>query len=186
MLRQGDIKAFDELYFRYVPRLLAFSKTYIKDEEEAREAVQEIFIRIWEKRKSLDESKNFKSYLFQSIKNHFINLIRNKKNACQLSDVPEELLISRENVLDDLTYKELEETAYGLIANLPQIQKEVFTLRRIEGLTNAEIAAKLNLSIRTVEHHIYLASKYLRGKLMQKETLYGALLVVFYLRMGIS
>ena len=112
LLRQGDMKAFDELYFRYVPRLLSFSKTYIKVDEEAEEAVQEIFIRIWEKRKSLDESKSFKSYLFQSIKNHFLNLIRDRKTSCQLSDIPEELLVSRENVFEDLTYKELEETAY--------------------------------------------------------------------------
>src|SRR5690554_7284015 len=56
LLRQGDRNAFDKLYYRYVPRLTAFSRTYIKNEEEAEEAVQEIFIKIWEKRKSLDQT----------------------------------------------------------------------------------------------------------------------------------
>src|SRR5690606_16866622 len=135
--------------------------------------VQEIFIRIWEKRKSLDETKNFKSYLFQSIKNYFLNLIRDKKNAWQLSDIPEDMHPSKNDIIEDLSYRELEKTALSLIASLPKVQQEVFTLSRMEGMTNLEIATKLNLSKRTVEHHIYLSVKHLKGKLMRKETLYG-------------
>lgn len=185
LLRQGEMKAFDELYYRSVPRLMAFARTYILDEQDAEEAVQEIFIKIWEKRKSLNETKNFKSYLFQSVKNHLFNLIRNRKNACQLEDIPDELLLSQEDILKDLTYRELEETAFGMIGNLPKVQQEVFTLSRMEGLTNAEIAVRLNLSKRTVEHHIYLSVKYLRVKLMHRASLYGTLLVTFYCRWGI-
>src|SRR5690606_1886894 len=139
LLRQGDRNAFDELYYRYVQRLLAFSRHYIKDKDEAEEAVQEIFIRIWEKRKSLDESRSFKAYLFQSIKNYFLNLIRDKKNSCQISDIPEELHPNNENIFDDLTYRELEQTARSLIASLPKVQQEVFTLSRVDGLSNTEI-----------------------------------------------
>ena len=180
LLRQGDRNAFDELYYRYVPRLIAFSKTYIKNKEEAEEAVQEIFIRIWERRQALDDSKSFKAYLFQSIKNYFLNFIRDRKNACQLSDIPEDMHPSNENILENLTYRELEKTALDLIASLPKVQQEVFTLSRMEGMSNLEIADKLKLSKRTVEHHIYLSLKHLKGKLRQKETLYGTMLVVFY------
>lgn len=180
LLRQGDIKAFDELYYRYVPRLMAFAQTYILDKQEAEEAVQEIFIKIWEKRKSLDASKNFKSYLFQSIKNHLLNLIRDKKKSCQLADIPDELFPREDNVLENLSYKELEATAFGLIENLPKMQQEVFTLSRMEGLTNAEIAAKMHISKRTVEHHIYLSVKFLKGELMHKTSFYAALLINFY------
>jgi len=49
----------------------------------------------------LDETKNFKSYLFQSIKNYFLNIIRNKKDAYQLSEIPEELHPGKENIIED-------------------------------------------------------------------------------------
>ncbi|MEX2593750.1 MAG: RNA polymerase sigma-70 factor [Anditalea sp.] len=180
LLRQGEIKAFDELYYRYVPRLMAFARTFILDEQEAEEAVQEIFIKIWEKRKSMDELKNFKSYLFQSVKNHLFNHIRDKKKTCQLEDIPDERFPREDNVLENLSYKELENTAIGIIASLPKVQQEVFTLSKMEGLTNTEIAVKLSLSKRTVEHHIYLSVKYLRGKLMHKASIWGTLLIAFY------
>src|SRR5690606_25759307 len=111
LLRQGEIKAFDELYHRYVPRLMTFARTYIWDEQEAEEAVQEIFIKVWEKRKGLDESKNFKSYLFQSVKNRLLNLIRDRKANCVLEDIPAEQYSREDDLLDNLTYKELERTA---------------------------------------------------------------------------
>lgn len=174
------MKAFDELYHRFVPRLLAFSKKYILDEQEAEEAVQEIFIKIWEKRKSMDENRNFKSYLFQSVKNHLFNLIRDRKKNCQLEDIPEGEFPYEEVILQDISYRELENTTYGLIASLPKVQQEVFTLSRLEGLSNHEIALKLNLSKRTVEHHLYLSMKFLRGKLVRKASFYASLLILFY------
>lgn len=180
LLRQGDKTAFDELYFRYVPRLMAFANKYLHNNEEAEEAVQEIFIRVWEKRKSLDEEKNFKSYLFQSIKNYFLNLIRDRKSTIQLSEIPEEMHSSSEDILDTISYEELERSALALIASLPKVQREVFTLSRMEGLSNPEIALRLNLSKRTVEHHLYLSVKYLKSKLSQKETFYSVLLLIFY------
>ncbi|MFC4870977.1 RNA polymerase sigma-70 factor [Negadavirga shengliensis] len=178
-LRQGDIKAFDELYFRYMEKLLGFAKSYLLDEREAEETVQEIFIKIWEKRKTLDESKNFRSYLFQSVKNHLLNRIRDRRNNCKLEEIPEEMAISSQNIIEDISYKELEETAIGLIKNLPRVQQEVFMLSKMEGLSNGEIALRLNLSKRTIEHHIYLATKFLKGELVHK-TFAGIGVLLFF------
>lgn len=180
LLRQGDRNAFDELYYRYVPRLLSFSRTFIKDKEEAEEAVQEIFIRIWEKRSLLDDNKSFKAYLFQSIKHYFLNYIRDRRKSYQLSEIPESLHPSKETILEELNYRELEQAALDLIASLPKVQQEVFTLSRIEGMSNGEIADKLNLSKRTVEHHIYLSLKFLKSRLEQKASIYSSLLLLFF------
>lgn len=181
LLRQGDIKAFDELYYRYLPKLLGFAYKYLLDEQEAEETVQEIFIRIWEKRSNLDENRNFKSYLFQSVKNHLLNKLRNQKKNCTIEEIPEKYCISTENIFEKITYKELENTTIELIKSLPKTQQKVFVLSKIDGLSHDEIASRLSLSKRTVEHHIYLATKYLKGELTQKTSIYGPLTLVLFL-----
>lgn len=179
-LRQGDINAFDELYYRYLPKLLGFAYNYLSDEMEAEETVQVLFIKIWEVRKTLDENKNFKSYLFQSVKNQLLNKLRNQKKNCTIEEIPEKYFVSTENVFEKLTYKELENTTRKLIKNLPKTQQKVFVLNKIDGLSSEEIASRLRLSKRTVEHHIYLATKFLKGELICKASLYGPLLFFFF------
>lgn len=179
-LSQDDMQAFDELYHRYAHQLMAFAKTFFPDQETAEEAVQEIFIRIWEKRKSLDRDKEFKPYLFQAVKYYMYNYIRDKKQACTFDEAPDEYFLVEINQHDQLVYEELEEKAHGLIHNLPKTQQQVFKLNKLEGMSSTEIAVKMNLSKRTVEHHIYLATKAVRGCLLQDTTLLTALFVCLY------
>lgn len=179
-LRQGDMKAFDELYYRYLPKLLGFAYRYLNDEQEAEETVQEIFIRIWEKRGNLNENRNFKSYLFQSVKNQLLNKLRDQKKKCAIEDIPEKYCVSTENVFEKLTYKELETTTFELIKNLPKTRQKVFVLNKIDGLSQDEIASRLRLSKRTVEHHIYLATKFLKGELTQNVSMYSPFILVFF------
>jgi RNA polymerase sigma-70 factor (family 1) len=165
-LRQGDIKAFDELYHRYAKKLMAFALSFFANQVIAEDAVQEIFIRIWEKRKELDESKPFKSYLFQAVKFYMFNYIRDKKISCSYEEVSE-AMFRRENLVEEkLHYEELEATTIALIDRLPLVQQQVFRLNKLEGLTPQEIANRMNLSKRTIEHHIYLATKTVKSKLL--------------------
>ncbi|WP_236252800.1 RNA polymerase sigma factor [Echinicola sp. 20G] len=167
LLRQGDIFAFDELYFRYINHLMAFAVSYIKDPIEAEEAVQEVFIRIWENRGRLDSNKSFRAYLFKSVKNSLINLIRDSHEKLQLDDAPDTAVIIESKAINNLVFEELEIKVLHLISELPEVQQQVFKLSKLEGLSNAQIAKKLNLSKRTIEHHIYLATKNLKSQLLK-------------------
>mgnify|MGYP003134190823 CR=1 FL=1 len=170
-LKQGDIAAFDELYHRYAKKLMAFSLTFFADQQLAEEAVQEIFVRVWERRKKLDESKSFKSYLFQAVKFYIFNYIRDRKKDCSLDSLSGDFGMVSESLEDSLSYKELEGMMMEQIERLPSVQKEVFKLNKFNGMTSEQIALQMKLSKRTIEHHIYLASKSLKSNMLHIPTL---------------
>jgi RNA polymerase sigma-70 factor (family 1) len=176
-LTKGDAAAFDQLYYRYAERVMGFAMTFFNRKEIAEEAVQEVFVRIWERRKELDPDKSFKAYLFQSVKFYMYNFIRDKKHGCKLTEVPEEMWAKARNGYDEMAFKELEEATFVLIEKLPQVQREVFKQIKLEGKSAGEIADKMNLSKRTIEHHLYLATKTLKLELLQ----HPSYLLFFYL-----
>lgn len=170
-LKQGDVNAFDILYYRYAKKLMAFALTFFADKVIAEEAVQEIFLRIWEKRQTLDATKPFKSYLFQAVKFYMFNYIRNKKASCAYEEVAEGEFSCSSVVEENMHYDELEATANRVIEKLPLMQQQIFRLNKLEGLTPQQIANRLNLSKRTIEHHIYLATKTVKAELMHHMSL---------------
>ena len=75
------------------------------------------------------------------------------------------------NQEDDITYNEMEGMVMELIEKLPKVQKEVFKLNKLKGMNSEQIAHHMKLSKRTIEHHIYLASKSLKKNLLENPTL---------------
>jgi RNA polymerase sigma-70 factor, ECF subfamily len=169
MLKQGDVCAFDELYFRYVPRLEAFIKAYAKDKVQTDEVLQEIFIRVWEKRDTLKEELSLKAFLFQVARNHVLNIFRKKILELSIDHAPEVSALVVNSTEDQLEFLELHKKTMEIIDSLPATQQQIFKLSRIEGLRNDEISARLNIAKRTVEHHIYLALRTIKHKLPLSE-----------------
>ena len=177
-LKNGNQASFQKLYAVYAPKLFAFSRKYLNSQEDAEEIVQEVFLRIWEKRGNIDENQSFSSYVIQAAKHRIFNGFRKKVNEQAYLD----FLIYADNSYSNFTeldveYQEVKEKAESAIESMPPKRQEIFRLSRESGLKNKEIAEKLQISIKTVENQMGQALKYLRGELSE----YHMLIFLFLL-----
>lgn len=163
-----DNRSFEKLFREHFPALMAFARRFLPDEDDAREVVHRVFINLWEKRNDLDLSVSLRSYLFTSVQNRSLNVIRDRKKFTA-EEVPE--MAGEWDVSTQIESMELEEKVREAIAALPEKCREVFEMSRFEGLKYAEIAQQLGISVKTVENQMTKALKILREKLVQYLTL---------------
>lgn len=165
-LRNGDVHAFQKIFDRYSENLFYFIQSYLKDSFEAEEIVQDVFLRIWEMRSDIDEEKSFKNLLFRMAVNRVLNSLKRKVVRRKYEDYLTNFGHSlHESPEEQVHFQELHERIEYLIQQLPEQQRNLFKMSRISGMSNAEIAEKLGLSIRTVENQIYRAGKFLKENL---------------------
>jgi len=164
-LKEGDLRAFNELFDHYGKRLFRFSMGYLKSELDAEEVVQEVFIKIWNNREELSVQKSFESYLFTIAKNGILNMIRKSKSEQAYLQYAK--LHPEKNVLldDELNFRELEKAYQAAIEKLSPRRKVIFLLSREQSLSNAEIAEKMNISVKTVENQMTSALSEIRKHL---------------------
>ena len=165
-LKDGSYPAFDKLFARYGKQLYGFVYGLLKNSEDAKEVVQEVFVRVWDKRNTVDEFLSFKTFLFSIAYHHIISEFR--KKATEKKYLGEKVIQLFElQVSPDLEveYKILSERIEEIVGAMPPQRKGIFMMSRYEGLSHAEIAARLNISIKTVENHIALSLRTLRSEL---------------------
>ena len=167
LIKQGDTGAFKTLFDSVYPQLYIYCRRFIPDPEEAKDILQNVFLRF--KREDIDIHTSLNAYLYRSIQNECLNYLRSIKSieVCQSETIS---LLLRDEVEDDdphsiLSVTEIENIMENTIEGLPAQCKSIFKLSRINGLKNQEIADKLNISVRTVETQIYRALKTLKSRL---------------------
>lgn len=179
-LKQGKVKAFDDLFNKYSKRLYNFAVKYLRSEEEAEEVVQEVFLYVWDKKEKLKPDYSFNAYIFtiayNIIKKYFIKKTRD--NAFK-DDLIYSLLKQENNLDQIIDYKFLLEKVELIIDSLPNRRKEIFLKRKYLGLSVKQIADELGISPNTVENQLASAQKQIQNEL-QKEKLAGLLFFVLF------
>ena len=169
-LSQGDVKALDILYVAYAPLVRNWCFAILKNNAEAEDLTQDIFLRIWNYREDLNEVRSFKSYLFRTTYNAVLNKIREKNVR---------LMFARSRSGDALIEEDassLTDTADLLnkikiaLEGMSDLRKRIFKMSRFEDKTYQEIAESLKISPKTVQYHISCALAELRKLMMENET----------------
>lgn len=164
-IRTGDAIAFEMLFKRYCQALISFSRRIVEETAIAENIVQDVFLHLWENRDRLDEQQSIKSYLYKSVMNHSLKHLRHLKVRAS----------AREDIISSIEPVETPEDIHGAaemsvlirkaISKLPQKCRTIFSMNRFDGLTYAQIAEVLDISIKTVETQMGRALIFLRKRL---------------------
>ncbi|MGC4235300.1 MAG: RNA polymerase sigma-70 factor [Niabella sp.] len=153
-----DQLAFNELYRHYLPGLLPFAVSILKDRQQAEEAILDVFFKLWENRKALGAIKGLSNYIYVATKHTCISYLRKQKiiftdeidyDFGHTFTTPESSLISRENMA----------LINAAVQSLPPKCSLIFRLIREECLKYEEVAKLLNVSVKTVEAQMTIANK---------------------------
>lgn len=176
-IRAGDERAFEQVFRAHYSALCGHANKILKDLEEAEEVVQDSFCKIWERREQLEITDSLKAYLFRTVHNACLNHLKHRKVRLAYAEHAGANQATYTNH-DSAEQSELESQVLDAMNALPEKCREVFELSRFDGLKYREIAAKLNISEKTVENQMGKAFKILRDKL--GAYLKGALLWMFF------
>lgn len=161
-IRNGDHAAFTYLYAKYAPIISAFSMRYLRDASEAEDAVQHIFMKLWEKRETLSVTQSLKDYLYTSAKNYLLNRIRSKVTASlKQMEIMERHSRHYQSPEDDLERMEREKHIELATLSLSETKQTIVAMRR-DGLSNKEISQKLNMPENTVKTYYAQSLKFFR------------------------
>lgn len=161
-VKKGNQKALEQLFQKYYFNLCLYAKKYVVSTNLAEEVVSDVFLKIWQNRKTLQINTSLKSYLFVATKNLSINVI-NKVKAERLKQQIAETNTGFSHLNTDgaLHYHEVKMQIDQIIDKLPPQRKIIFKLSKIDGLKYKEIADKLGISVSTVQKQMIEASKHI-------------------------
>ncbi|WGQ08880.1 RNA polymerase sigma-70 factor [Pedobacter gandavensis] len=175
LLKKGDLIAFNEIYGRFQGLLYIYACKIVKNNDDAEDIVQEVFLYLWDKRFTITINNSISVYLYKAVQYKFMNLLDHKKVRSDYNESLNKFIDQGEFITDfHIRQKEFSKIIEQEIAALPEKMREIFELSRKANLSRKEIAEKLNLSEKTVKNQINNALKILRSRL----TLFAFLLLL--------
>lgn len=178
-IKKGSQTAFIQLYDRYHKVLYVVAYKYLSEGELAKDAVQEVFTKLWEDKALLDVQTSLKNYLYAMTRNCILNAI--KKNSRQILtnyETEKEQVPETDNFFEVIVQKELAQTVHTAIGLLPNKKRQICLFKLNGGYTNKEIAAKLGITENTVKKH-YSQSLAILRLILQKILIYFFFVTLF-------
>lgn len=166
LLEEGDLRAFDALFEKYWQKTYSEAYKRIKNHDEAKDIVQDIFTHIWFNRKTI-RIQNLPAYLNVAVRNKVLKLLAKQKVTHPFFDILENIPEETVGADSGLLWKEFCKSYDALIQTLPPKRQQIFRLRFQEDLRTREIAAQLEITVKTVQNQLGKAIDTLRGLLMR-------------------
>lgn len=166
-IKDGDIKAFEQVFRQYYALLCLYSSGITGQREASEEIVQELFYTLWKNREELQILRSIKNYLYGAVRNESLQYLEHRKIQERYR---EKVLYHQKDIQDEtpheqLEYSELETVINRTLEQLPKRQLKIFRMHRMEGLKYKEIADLLSLSVKTVEAEMTKAYQVLRREI---------------------
>jgi len=181
-LSSGSRNAFRHIFDECSGQIYHFALQYVNSAFDAEEITQEVFVRLWETRHRIDPGANFDAYLFTITRNIIFNSHKKKLNEWKYYDKVKSYVLNNSIDTDTVVlYNELESIIQKYIDAMPEKRRKVFVLNRFQGLSHKQIAEELNISTKTVEVHMRLALKELKGSILRDYKDEKVLLLLYFI-----
>lgn len=170
MIKRTD-DTFVKLYDTYFEKLMFHATRFVDDQAEAEDIVADVFYELWSRRDEIDFEKGIVSYMYKAVSMRALNVLRHKNVAAVRIEALEAInerrmdFIDKSNLEDKIESSDIKAEIQEAMDKLPDKCKEAFTLSYIKGLKSKEIAQIMDISVRTVEAHVYKALRLLRERL---------------------
>ncbi|MDY0907673.1 RNA polymerase sigma factor [Pedobacter sp. CFBP9032] len=182
-IAKGDQQAFGILFNFYRNKVYGYALSILQEDTAAEEIVQDVFIKLWIKRKTLLTIENFGGFLRTTTRNETLNALKKiaseQKNYQIANQNNSDIDSGTEN---EIQFRETKKLLDSAIEKLPPQQKLVYNLCHIEGLKQKDVAEKLNLSPLTVKTHLRDAVKSIKNYLMLHDEIKAVPLLLFFIR----
>jgi RNA polymerase sigma-70 factor (family 1) len=173
---EGSLKWFNQVVHKYYPCLCDFAYIITQSKDQSEEIVDDVFMKIWDRREEVSNIENLTSYLYKAVRNTSLNYLEKSKRHHFMSfdnlpeiSIPSEIRTPEEDVISQETYRDISQ----VINSLPRKCRLIFKLAKEDNLKYKEIANLLNLSEKTIENQISIALKKVAECLKKRQILIG-------------